>query len=162
MQGWTSPLMEAVRLACSGLETPQNEKPNLGNTQKISYAFLLGLLPHLFVTGSAVSPLIPSLRTLAPTGRNLRLAKVDLPSLIWNKIPTQKRHVIFFAFLSSFKTRLDNYQGGLGRNPAVGAACVWPGISSVFAYFLRSKSKARHRRHSTGRKPTIKTLGADL
>ena len=31
----------------------------------------------------------------------------------------------------------------MGRNPAVGAACVWPGISSVFAYLLRTKSRAR-------------------
>ena len=36
----------------------------LRNTQKMSYAFLLGLLPHLFVTSSAVGPLIPLLRTL--------------------------------------------------------------------------------------------------
>ena len=60
---------------------------------------MLGLLPHFFVTGSAVGPLIPLLRTLSPTGRNLRLAKVDFPSLIWSKIPTEKRHV-FFVFLS--------------------------------------------------------------
>ena len=60
---------------------------------------MTGLLLHLFVTDSAVDPLIPLLRTLAPTGRNLRRAKVDFPSLIWNKISTQKRHVIFFVFL---------------------------------------------------------------
>ena len=70
---------------------------------KIIYAFLLGLLPPLFVSGSVVEPLIPLLRTLAPTGRNLRLAKVDFPSLIWNKIPTKKRHVIFFVFLGGQK-----------------------------------------------------------
>ncbi len=63
---------------------------------------LLGLLPHLFVTGSAVRALIPLIRTLATTGRNLLLAKVDFPSLIWNKTPTQKRHVIFSVFLTRF------------------------------------------------------------
>ena len=63
------------------------QRNSLRNTQKISYAFLLGLLSHVFVTGSAVGPLIPLFRTLAPRGRNLRLAKASFPSLIWNKIP---------------------------------------------------------------------------